>query len=282
MTNTKLDYYLQAWGLSNPQLLAETFTSHVYTVIHDGETVVLKLLKPVGAEERLGALALRYFDGRGAVRLLREDDDAHLLEYASGEDLTGLVQNGQDEQATAIIAEVIATLHADQSAPPPEGLRTLRRWFQALFVQAEQDRQKGLNTIFMRAAAIADTVLSQQRDLRVLHGDIHHQNIRRSPRGWLLFDPKGVYGERTYDLANTLCNPPPEYGVNAVDEARILHNAAILARVCDIELPRVLLFLHLYACLSASWTLEGHDGGWDITNIITIAEIAERHMESVF
>jgi streptomycin 6-kinase len=280
MTNDKLDDYLQLWQLANPQLLAETVTSRVYTVSHAGTTVVLKILKPYGVEERMGALALRHFEGRGAVRLLRADDDAHLLEYASSEDLTGLVKNGQDAQATEIIANVINTLHADQTDTPPEGITTLRRWFRALFTRAEKEHHSGQDSIIVRAAARADTVLAQPRDVRVLHGDIHHQNIRQSPRGWLLFDPKGVYGERTYDLANTLCNPPPEYGVNAVDETRILAHAEILARTCQIELPRVLLFLHLYACLSASWTLEDAAGGWGVAEILTIAEIAERHMET--
>jgi streptomycin 6-kinase len=222
-------------------------------------------------------VALRHFNGRGAVRLLRSDDGAHLLEYADGENVAGLVQNGQDESATAIIADVLNALHANDAAPP-EGITTLRRWFRALFVQAEQDRKKGLESILMRAASIADTVLAQPHEPRVLHGDIHHENIRQSSRGWLSFDPKGLYGERAYDLANTLCNPRPIYGVVAADEARILRNAGILAQKCSIERSRVLLFLYLYACLSVSWTLEGAETGWEVANLIKIAEIAERHM----
>jgi streptomycin 6-kinase len=275
--NKALQHYLAAWNLSNPQPLAQTPTSHIYTVTHDHTNVVLKILAPYGEEERMGALALRHFKGHGAVRLLRSDNGAHLLEYADGENLTGLVQHGQDEAATAIIADLINALHAND-AVPPEGITTLRRWFRALFLQAEQDRKRGLDTILMRAAPIADTVLAQPHEPRVLHGDIHHENIRQSSRGWLAFDPKGLYGERTYDLANTLCNPSPVYGVVAADEGRILRNADILAQKCGIERSRVLLFLYLYACLSASWTLQGAETGWEVANIIRIAEIAERHL----
>lgn len=277
--NDPLNHYLHKWTLSDPQLMAETFTSSVYTVTHADTTVVLKILKPAAKEERLGAIALRYFDGRGAVRLLREDEDgdgAHLLEYAPGADLAAMVKDGHDAQATEIIASVVNTLHADQTSAPPDALIPLRQWFRTLFLHAEK------HPMLMRAAAIADSVLATPHTtLCVLHGDIHHQNIRHSPRGWLLFDPKGLYGERTYDLANTLCNPPPGYGVNAIDETRILHNAEVLARTCDIALPRVLLFLYLYACLSASWTLDGSDGGWGLSDILTIAAIAERHMGEI-
>lgn len=273
--NMSLQHYLIAWNLSNPQALAQTATSHVYTVTHDRTTVVLKILTPYGVEERMGALALRHFNGHGAVRLLHSDDGAQLLEYADGEDVTGLVKNGQDEAATANIADVINALHAN-NAPPPEGIPTLQRWFRALFSQAEKDSKKGLDTIFIRAAATAETVFAQPQEPRVLHGDIHHENIRQSSRGWLAFDPKGLYGERTYDLANTLCNPRPIYGVVSTDEGRILRNADILAQKCGIERSRVLLFLYLYACLSACWTLEGSEG-WDVSTILQIAEIAKRH-----
>src|SRR5687768_548521 len=131
--STVLERYLTEWNLSNSEPLAQTLTSHIYTVTHDHTRVVLKLLTPYGIEERMGALALRHFDGHGAVRLLRSDNDAQLLEYADGENLTGLVVNGQDEAATAIIADVINALHANNTAPP-EGITTLQRWFRALFV----------------------------------------------------------------------------------------------------------------------------------------------------
>jgi streptomycin 6-kinase len=275
--DASLEHYLSAWGLSDPRLLEQTPTSHIYTVTQDALLVVLKILTPVGVEERVGALALRHFNGHGAVRLLRCDQGAHLLEYANGENLAGLVQQGRDQAATEVIADVINALHTNHDAPP-EGIITLRRWFRALFVQAEHDRKKGLNSIFVRAAPIADAVLAQPQEPRVLHGDIHHENIRQSSRGWLAFDPKGLYGERTYDLANTLCNPRPIYGVAAANEARILRNAGILAERCGIERSRVLLFLYLYACLSASWTLEAATTGWEMADILPIAEIAERHL----
>src|SRR5215211_1067246 len=98
MTDNKmLNDYLAAWDLSNPQLLTQTMTSHIYTVTHDAETVILKLLSASETEEQTGALALRYFDGRGAVRLLRYDAGAQLMEYAAGDELVTLVERGEDE-----------------------------------------------------------------------------------------------------------------------------------------------------------------------------------------
>ena len=226
-------------------------TSHIYTVTYNTKRVILKLLASSETEEQRGAVALRYFDGRGAVRLLRCDAGAHLLEHAAGDELVTLVERGEDEKATRIIAQVIRQLHSVPQPPPRDGLVKLERWFGELFNQAAADRQAGIESIYVRGAALAERLLSDPQEVRVLHGDIHHRNIRQSSRGWLSFDPKGVVGERTYECANTLCNPVmPELVHN---ETRLLTNAAILADALVLDFARVLAFTYAYACLNASW-----------------------------
>ncbi len=273
--NDKLNYYLAAWHLWNPQFLTQTVTSHIYTVTHDAETVVLKLLSSSETEEQTGALALRYFAGRGAVRLLRHDEGAHLIEYAEGDELVTLVERGEDENATRIIAQVIKQLHSVPQDASRDGLFALDRWFGALFNKATADRQAGIESIYVRGAHLAERLLADQREVRVLHGDIHHRNIRQSSRGWLAFDPKGVVGERTYDCANTLCNPVmPEIVHN---ETRLLTNAAILADALEIDLSRVLAFTYAYACLNASWSLS--IGAEDVVQwALNVAAIIEPHI----
>ena len=275
--NDKLTYYLAAWNLSNPQFLTQTATSHIYTVTHDAETVVLKLLSPSETEEQIGALALRYFDGHGTVRLLRHDEGAHLIEYAKGDELVTLVERGEDKNATRIIAQVIKQFHAVSQDAPRDGMFLLDRWFGELFNKAAADRQAGVESIYVRGASLARQLLADQREVRVLHGDIHHRNIRQSSRGWLAFDPKGVVGERTYDCANTLCNPFPWTEI-VHNETRLLINAAILADALEIDLPRVLAFTYAYACLSASWSLS--IGAEDAVQwALNVAAIVEPHID---
>jgi streptomycin 6-kinase len=83
-------------------------------------------------------------------------------------------------------------------------------------------------------------------------------------------------GERTYDCANTLCNPVmPELVHN---EKCLLTNAAILAEMLTLEPWRVLAFAYAYACLNASWWLQL--GGSDIVAwALNVAEIIEPHIE---
>lgn len=278
--NEKLNHYLAVWHLSTPRLLKQTMTSQIYTVLHETETVILKVLSSTEVDEQRGALALRYFDGHGAVRLFCSDDGAQLMEYAAGEELVNLVERGEDENATRIIAQVIQQLHSVPQDAPNSGMLTLDRWFRGLWQKAAADKQAGLRSIYVRSASLAERLLADQRDIRVLHGDIQHYNIRHTSRGWLAFDPKGVVGERTYDCANTLCNPVmPELVHN---ETRLLNNAAILADTLALELERVLAFAYVYACLNASWwlRLSSKEQAEDIVRWhLKVAGIIEPHIQ---
>jgi len=268
--NEKLNNYLVAWNLSAPKLLKQTMTSHIYTVVHESETVILKVLSSTEIDEQRGAVALRYFNGHGAVRLLRHDDGAQLMEYAAGDELVTLVERGEDKNATRIIAHVIEQLHSVPQDAPYNGLLMLDRWFGALLQKAAADKHAGIESIYVRSGSLAERLLADQREIRVLHGDLQHYNIRHTPRGWLAFDPKGVVGERTYDCANTLCNPVmPELVHN---EARLLNNAAILADSLALELERVLAFTYMYACLNASWWLQ-------LSNIEKSEDIIQWHLK---
>lgn len=280
----QLEHYLKLWNLSDPEPLTETVTSHLYTVTFEGKTVVLKLLTDYGWEEQRGAAALGCFNGHGAVRLFASDEKAQLLEYADGDELVTLVEQGDDAGATRIIADLLKQLHGAGQSMPCDGVFPLDQWFSELFKKAESDEHAGIESIYRRGARVARELLANPRDIRVLHGDIHHRNIRQSARGWLAFDAKGLIGERTYDCCNTLCNPflgTPRHDDLVHSENRLLTNAAILSRVLGIDLPRLLAFVFAYACLSASWSL-GIDDDDAVMWMLEIAQIVEPHVPDSF
>src|SRR5215204_3942135 len=107
-----LNHYLRLWNLRDPQPLALSPRGAVYTAYQNSEKVVLKLLTPIGVEDEADAVvALRYFDGHGAVRLLAHDERAQLLEYAGDEELAQMVVRGGDLAAAEVIAGVLNQLH---------------------------------------------------------------------------------------------------------------------------------------------------------------------------
>lgn len=278
MTND-LNYYLRLWNLSDPEPLAHSPRGDVYTVYQNTEKMVLKLLTPIGVEDESDAVvALRYFDGHGAVRLLAHDERAQLLEYAGDEELAQMVSRGDDLAAAGIIAGVLNTLHRPQPDVPTPHLRTLQQRFRSLFGTAAQDEAAGDESIYVRGARVAQHLLANPQDECVLHGDIQHHNIRLHPlRGWLAYDPKGLYGERSYDAANTLCNP-----ANARDrvlsEERLLQVSQVLADAMGVHVGRLRAFVFAYACLSASWP--DKPKGSEVHHwFLTVAQNAEHHVD---
>jgi streptomycin 6-kinase len=269
-------HYVQIWHLSDPQHLASTATSHVYTVKYHGTTVILKLLTTLGQEDEQGAAAaLTWFAGRGAIRLWRHDAHALLLEYVAGDALTTLVAAGYDDTATHIIADVLDELHHPVVTPVLATLTPLPQRFYSLFVRAQQDKAAEASSIFGQAAAVAQALLAGQQEQYVLHGDLHHENIRYSAqRGWLAIDPKGIIGERAYDAANALCNPVtvPHLVQSA---ARLLKQADCLAAGLAITPSRLLAWVYVHACLAASWSLED---GTDPRHWLIMAHLVHPHV----
>ncbi len=200
-----------------------------------------------------------------------------LLEYAGGGELTTLVKDGKDDAATQVIVDVLKKLHRENQDNGPHGLTTLRRRFRSLFQKAEEDRQAGPSSIFFRGAAVARSLLADQYPTYVLHGDIHHGNIRyHSERGWLAIDPKGLIGEQAYDAANALCNPNSLPRIVQSRE-RLLCQAGTMATGLGINLDRLLSYVFAHACLSVCWSLED---GQDPSFGLAMAKIAESYTSS--
>jgi streptomycin 6-kinase len=229
-----------------------------------GEAAMLKIAG--GEEERLGGALMAWFAGHGAARVLERDGPAILLERAQGpRSLAAMAQGADDDEATRILCRTAALLHAPRPAAPPETLVPLKVWFRALGPAAE--RHGGVLTA---ASNTAQALLAEPRDVRVLHGDLHHANVLDfgPQRGWLAIDPKGLLGERGFDYANIVCNP--DIAIAAAPGV-LARRARIIAAEAGLEPERYLKWVLAYAGLSASWTL---GDGWDATPALTMAELA--------
>ena len=251
----KSEFFEHLWHLQDVQKLTTTHTSDLYIVQYKNSSAVLKIMKPESDEQHSPAI-LRYFDGNGAVRLFQYQDNALLLEHLEPEpELKNMVACGKDDQATKIIAGAIKELHTSRSTPFPNNIKNLHQHFRALFEMAEAKP----NSIYSRAAKMAAELLSEEREVALLHGDIHHDNILHSDRGWLAIDPKGIIGERTYEVANTLCNPHNFSNIVHSTE-RVQRQASILASELGMDRDRILAFAYVHSCISMCWSIEdGHD-----------------------
>ena len=88
-----------------------------------------------------------------------------------------------------------------------------------------------------------------------LHGDVHHDNIGHSSRGWVAIDPKGLLGDPAYDYANSFLNP--EEGDDfVISAARIMRHSHAIAARTDIPRRHLLAWASAHAALSAAWDIE--------------------------
>ncbi|AWT35908.1 streptomycin 3''-kinase [Deinococcus arenae] len=241
-----LEADLTRWALTPDGAAIRTPSSDLMPVRWQGRAAMLKVAR--SAEEMRGHDLMLWLDGQGAARVFKREGAALLLERLEPmPSLANWALAGQDDAATRVLCGAAAGVHATRTQPWPE-LPGLPRWFRSL--EAAQGQGEG----FTLAWATAQRLLSDPRDVRPLHGDLHHGNVLRSPqRGWLVIDPKGLIGERTFDFANMLCNPAPDH---ALRPGRLDRQSALIALEAGLDRARLLAWVGAYAGLSAAWHLE--------------------------
>ncbi|MBA2807170.1 hydroxyurea phosphotransferase [Streptomyces sp. KM273126] len=175
-------------------------------VRRDGIPAVLKL--QLLDEESVGEpVALRVWDGDGAVRLLGHDDatGTMLLERL---DPTRMLSHVPDtREAVLVIARLLAHL---TSLPAPEGMRRLADIAAAMVDETpkalERVADPAAHRLLADCAAAVREVLDEPGD-RLLHWDLHDENVLASERApWLAIDPKPLAGDPGFDLWPALDN----------------------------------------------------------------------------
>lgn len=267
-----LDAYLRRWDLVPDGEPILTRAARLLPVRCGGEPAMLKLA--LEQEERFGGLLMEWWDGDGAARVLASDGDALLLERALGTaSLAEMARNGRDAAACRILCAVADRLQAPRPNPLP-ALVPLASWF------AELDPAAAAHGgILPRCAEAARMLLASPREVGVLHGDLHHDNVLDfEARGWLAIDPKRLMGERGFDFANIFTNPDlaePARPV-AILPGRFAQRVAVVADAARLERQRLLHWVLAWTGLSAAWFLgDGESPAIDLQ----IAELAAAELD---
>ncbi|MBA3533186.1 MAG: phosphotransferase [Ardenticatenales bacterium] len=257
----------QRWALTALPAFANLSYNYVAPALGaDGSEVVLKLGVP-HLDFWREMEVLRLYDGRGMVRLLDSDPElgAMLLERLQpGTPLAHLVAE-DDERATTIAAEVMQALW--RPAPAGASLPTVVDWAAGMGkLRRHFDGGTGpLPTpLVEQAERLFAELLSSQAEPVMLHGDLHHENILAAQREpWLALDPKGILGEPAYEVGALLRNPRPQ--LLAMSDLRRLFARRVdqLAEALGVERERIVGWGMAQAVLSAWWSIEDHEPGWE-------------------
>lgn len=264
---------MERWNLTPDGAGLETPRARIFRVRRDGMSAILKVASSVSDEVRAAA-TLRHFAGEGAVKILAEEPGALLLEGAEpGMPLTALVTEGRDDDATAVIADTIVALHR---FPPPEGFPIIEMWADGFRRQREREPHALLPaaTIARAETAFRDLARPAAGD-RLLHADLHHDNILRDERrGWLAIDPKGIVGDPAYEVVSALGNPNRLHPL-AADPLVMRRRIAIFAERLALDPQRIAAWSAAHFILAACWHVEDGNPDTDVANCLAIAETAQ-------
>ena len=178
-------------------------------LLADGTPAVLKL-QPVDEETIGEPVALRAWDGHGAVRLLRHDpaSGSLLLERLDADRSLATVPD--DLAALRTLSELLARLNA---VPAPPGIRPLADVAAAMLDRVPHAMASVADARVRRLIqACADAVgdLLPEAGDQLLHWDLHYGNVLGASAGargpWLAIDPKPLAGDPGFELLAALHN----------------------------------------------------------------------------
>jgi streptomycin 6-kinase len=250
-----LAQYARGWDLDLLPPFAGLSFNYVAPVVRaDGSPAVLKVGLPE-EEAQTGIAFLRQCNGDGAVCLLEADAEhcALLMERAfPGIPLTCLED---DDTATGIAAEVMRGLW--RPVPATHSFIPVVRRLQA-FARVRQMHGGGAGPLperaLSRAEELAVELLASAPYERVLHGDLHHDNIVAAQRApWLAIDPKGLVGDPGYETGALMNNPYGRMETWTAPARQFARRAEILAERLGYPRERIVAWSYTQAVVSASW-----------------------------
>ncbi len=252
---TKLDDWCRTWHIEL-EIIEPPDTFNVVLFGRSGRVgdVVLKISPPT-FESRAELEAVQQASGPGFVRLIEADPSISLMMLERIRPGTALRDAGLSDEAMTRIGAA-RLLEFWQEPVRNDDLIPLERWAREP-LEHEPDKHPQLPGDLLRIGGdIARELLSTPSSHTLLHGDLHHQNIlRRGDGEWVTIDPKGLIGERGYDIATWMMNP---WGAPLSDDFIQIANRRldIFSEMLGEDRQRLARWAVFHAALSLCWSLD--------------------------
>ncbi|WP_426629753.1 aminoglycoside phosphotransferase family protein [Priestia megaterium] len=219
----------------------------------DGSELVVKLfVEPselLHEQEALTALA-----GENTVKIVDSDAEKGILmleKLSPGCSLSSLLTK---DEAALIAARLMKSLrrvpHSDSTIETAvkreRQLRTcVETYPNGIGLLSSETLQSALSTF--------SELNRSCQQLFLLHGDLHHDNILQSGEDtWKIIDPKGLIGEKEYEIIPFLLNHLPKTNVAKVIDYRI----NIFVEELNLSKKRILLWGYAHSVLATCWLIE--------------------------
>jgi streptomycin 6-kinase len=251
----KINVQCDRWGLRIVGPAAHGSNAIVVPVDRGGEPLVLRMTPP-GPDVAELVYALRFWDGRGTVRLILDDLDAGamVLERLSVESLATVPL----DEAMEVIGRMMRRLAVP--APADVRSRTARVADRAAELSRDwtQLAQPVDQTWLTAALHAAERLLAPVNDAQTaVNTDLHSAQVLRGVREpWLVVDPVLLRGDIAYDLARAIWTRLDEMAddpaIVACFDIAVRASGVDRVRACDAVLFRTVDYW--LWCLTAGLT----------------------------
>lgn len=178
---------------------------------------------------------------------------AFLLEYLQpGVSLKQKVMEGQDDEATTIIAELILQL-----GPPTATDGTIFPHVSELEKDLALLKGKISDGLFRYALDLFPQLLAQREDV-LLHGDLHHDNILSHGDVFCAIDPHGYRGPRAFEVGAFIRNPYDCFPKERSLERTLSSRLNILCDLLPFSREEIHGWALIYTLIAASWSIQDH------------------------
>lgn len=251
----RLDAWCQEWEIElEPRELPDTVSLVVFGTSARVGPVVIKI-GPPNYEREAEVAATRLASGAGMVRMIADDSAISLImleRLFPGSELADAELS--DVEMTRIVA---AKLHDFWRVPDdPTGLVPLERWTRELREFTPGTHPDVPDDLVLRGQALLEKMLAAPTSRSLLHGDLHHHNILwEAEAGWVTIDPKGLIGERGFDVCAWMMNP---WGFPTTEDflPKANRRLDILATELGEDRTRLAQWCLVFAALNLCWSLD--------------------------
>ncbi|WP_337019221.1 aminoglycoside phosphotransferase family protein [Oceanobacillus massiliensis] len=206
---------------------------------------------------------LQAYAGKGCAALIKQDaaNRAMLLEHViPGKMLSEI------EDETVVMEHYLNVWKEIRRPLEENGTPAIADWFQGL-KKYRHNFPNGDGPISNKSIDLAEECFDYVMDTSIgdelLHGDLHHENILFSKeKGWLAIDPKGIIGDRYFDLVSFLIN---QLHSKAYPKERLKLRVDTICEQLKLDRNRLLKAAIAIGTLSACWSIEGNDSNWENT-----------------
>lgn len=184
------------WGLQNANQILQTYRSTVYRVESPQGPAKLKLYTQIGYRGERAAISFsKGIDSKAIAQIYQSDfyRAAVLSEWVDRPTVGDVLRKGDYETATRLACDVILGL-TDNSriAFPFAYRRKMALTYRSLQRKFKISQSAEYQALLTEALGILERLLSHKSAERIIHGDLHYDNMIQTPEGARAIDPRGV------------------------------------------------------------------------------------------